>query len=380
MRLKIRLAGLHSACTVHAPASGHRAAQRRQHVACLLSPRCAVHLKRRPSPSEQAQAAREVRHPGRVGAALHGAPRCGPVPGAFHAPCAPPHPCCCCPAHAAAAPPPGLQVIPIIDIPGFGTAAAEKVCLDMKIQSQVRAALQQHRPPSAGRGWWHHALLHAALACSFRLLVAKPRCCLSDSHAVQLCMAQHVPTNADTHPPHPTPSPTPERHQEAGGGEAAGVPQGLHRRRADCGRARGQEGGWAPRLPLLVHRAHVARHAGRRAASLVGTAHAESRSTCCCAVQVSEAKPLIKNEMIAAGDAMLYSGACRRSPVCALPSPPGWRKPGAQQRPPGHSPGRQPAELTSSAAGPWPWLHAEPEKPVMSRSGDECVVALTDQW
>lgn len=30
-----------------------------------------------------------------------------------------------------------LQVIPIIDIPGFGTAAAEKVCLDMKIQSQV---------------------------------------------------------------------------------------------------------------------------------------------------------------------------------------------------------------------------------------------------
>jgi len=31
------------------------------------------------------------------------------------------------------------QVIPIIDIPGFGTAAAEKVCLDMKIQSQVRA-------------------------------------------------------------------------------------------------------------------------------------------------------------------------------------------------------------------------------------------------
>jgi leucyl-tRNA synthetase len=28
------------------------------------------------------------------------------------------------------------QVIPIIDIPGFGTAAAEKVCLDMKIQSQ----------------------------------------------------------------------------------------------------------------------------------------------------------------------------------------------------------------------------------------------------
>ena len=30
------------------------------------------------------------------------------------------------------------QVIPIIDIPGFGTAAAEKVCTAMKIQSQVR--------------------------------------------------------------------------------------------------------------------------------------------------------------------------------------------------------------------------------------------------
>lgn len=46
-------------------------------------------------------------------------------------------------------------------------------------------------------------------------------------------------------------------------------------------------------------------------------------------VQVSEAKPIIKEEMIAAGTAMLYS---------------------------------------------------EPERTVMSRSGDECVVALTDQW
>lgn len=44
---------------------------------------------------------------------------------------------------------------------------------------------------------------------------------------------------------------------------------------------------------------------------------------------MNEVKGLIKGEMIAAGDALLYS---------------------------------------------------EPEKPVMSRSGDECVVALTDQW
>ena len=29
-----------------------------------------------------------------------------------------------------------LQVIPIINIPGFGDRAAEKVCTDMKIQSQ----------------------------------------------------------------------------------------------------------------------------------------------------------------------------------------------------------------------------------------------------
>ena len=29
-----------------------------------------------------------------------------------------------------------LQVIPIINIPGFGDKAAEKVCTDMKIQSQ----------------------------------------------------------------------------------------------------------------------------------------------------------------------------------------------------------------------------------------------------
>eukprot|EP00951_Prasinocladus_malaysianus_P014658 scaffold111721_cov47-Prasinocladus_malaysianus.AAC.4 len=45
--------------------------------------------------------------------------------------------------------------------------------------------------------------------------------------------------------------------------------------------------------------------------------------------KVSEAKPIIKQEMIDAGLALLYS---------------------------------------------------EPEKTVMSRSGDECVVALTDQW
>jgi hypothetical protein len=32
---------------------------------------------------------------------------------------------------------PYQTIIPIIGIPGFGTAAAERVCLDMKIQSQV---------------------------------------------------------------------------------------------------------------------------------------------------------------------------------------------------------------------------------------------------
>ncbi len=49
---------------------------------------------------------------------------------------------CCTPLTFFALPPPPLsrpQVIPIIDIPGFGTAAAEKVCTDMKIQSQVGA-------------------------------------------------------------------------------------------------------------------------------------------------------------------------------------------------------------------------------------------------
>ena len=48
-----------------------------------------------------------------------------------------------------------------------------------------------------------------------------------------------------------------------------------------------------------------------------------------CWLQVSEAKPIIKDEMIAAGQALTYN---------------------------------------------------EPEKEVISRSGDECVVALTDQW
>ena len=44
---------------------------------------------------------------------------------------------------------------------------------------------------------------------------------------------------------------------------------------------------------------------------------------------VKDAKPVVRQEMIAAGDALVYS---------------------------------------------------EPEKPVTSRSGDDCVVALTDQW
>ncbi|KAL4433681.1 hypothetical protein ABPG75_000122 [Micractinium tetrahymenae] len=104
------------------------------------------------------------------------------------------------------------KVIPIIDIPGFGTAAAEKVCTDMKIQSQNDTK---------------------KLAEAKQLVYLK------------------------------------------------GFTDGV-----------------------LI----VGEYAGKK---------------------VSEVKGLIKNEMIAAGDALLYS---------------------------------------------------EPEKPVMSRSGDECVVALTDQW
>lgn len=104
------------------------------------------------------------------------------------------------------------KVIPIIDIPGFGTAAAEKVCTDMKIQSQNDAK---------------------KLAEAKQLVYLK------------------------------------------------GFTDGV-----------------------LI----VGEYAGKK---------------------VNEVKGLIKNEMIAAGEAMLYS---------------------------------------------------EPEKPVMSRSGDECVVALTDQW
>jgi leucyl-tRNA synthetase len=104
------------------------------------------------------------------------------------------------------------KVIPIIDIPGFGTAAAEKVCLDMKIQSQNDTK---------------------KLAEAKQLVYLK------------------------------------------------GFTDGV-----------------------LI----VGEYAGKK---------------------VNEVKTVIKNEMIAAGDAILYS---------------------------------------------------EPEKPVMSRSGDECVVALTDQW
>ena len=34
-----------------------------------------------------------------------------------------------------------LQAVPIIEIPGFGSAAAQKVCQDMGIRSQVRIAI-----------------------------------------------------------------------------------------------------------------------------------------------------------------------------------------------------------------------------------------------
>ena len=33
-----------------------------------------------------------------------------------------------------------FEVVPIIEIPGYGTAAAQRVCEEMKIQSQVGAA------------------------------------------------------------------------------------------------------------------------------------------------------------------------------------------------------------------------------------------------
>lgn len=75
---------------------------------------------------------------------------------------------------------------------------------------------------------------------------------------------------------------------------------------------------------------------------------------------------MIKNEMISAGEALLYSGdgllrccerICRRPSICIEH----------------FLVGRIPRlELLL--------LRAEPEKRVMSRSGDECVVALTDQW
>lgn len=74
---------------------------------------------------------------------------------------------------------------------------------------------------------------------------------------------------------------------------------------------------------------------------------------------------MIKNEMVAAGEALLYSGACW-----------GWQawKEGGRHPPPAITRGQ-----STHTPNP-PFTHTEPEKPVMSRSGDECVVALTDQW
>ena len=117
--------------------------------------------------------------------------------------------------------------------------------------------------------------------------------------------------------------------------------------------------------------------------------------TCC--LQVSEAKPLCKAEMIAAGEAILYSGgwaagcmgACWASALWGCQAAGGivagahHFSAGPLQASLHQTREAQPACCTPAmcnALTAAPAVPAEPEKPVMSRSGDECVVALTDQW
>ena len=79
---------------------------------------------------------------------------------------------------------PYQTIIPIIGIPGFGTAAAERVCLDMKIQSQVGGnMIHAHGGVgSLGVGQWvgpPHSRLLRKTACALHA-----SCCCATARQV----------------------------------------------------------------------------------------------------------------------------------------------------------------------------------------------------
>ena len=174
-----------------------------------------------------------------------------------------------------------LQVIPIISIPGFGDRAAEKVCTDMKIQSQNdRDKLDEAKKQVYLKGFTEGVLTVGPHT-------GKKVCCVSHECFV-LIVQQFAMDPAQTR---------------------CGVMSVSER----------QMSGLNGHLSSLIN-------PGCRAAKVRVYSQAPEASVI---VQVSDVKGVIRQEMMAAGQAMPYS---------------------------------------------------EPEKQVMSRSGDVCVVALTDQW
>lgn len=79
-----------------------------------------------------------------------------------------------------------------------------------------------------------------------------------------------------------------ERHQEAGRGKAACIPQGLHGWCADCGRVRWQEGGLArcmlspDAIQTSLNQTFRGRARKSSASSMVNVLSAELSCTCCC--------------------------------------------------------------------------------------------------
>ena len=168
-----------------------------------------------------------------------------------------------------------LQVVPIINIPGFGDRAAEKVCTDMKIQSQNdRDKLDEAKKQVYLKGFTEGVLTvgpHAG-----KKVGSQP------ARSGSTCIA--------------------------------------------CRRDTGQS-----YIQSCAHPGVIPSHAVSRQGGLLASKHGPSESgrASWLRAQVCDVKAVIRAEMLGAGQALPYS---------------------------------------------------EPERQVMSRSGDVCVVALTDQW
>lgn len=148
-----------------------------------------------------------------------------------------------------------LQVIPIIDIPGFGTAAAEKVCTDMKIQSQVGLLPRLPHPWGSGSGPRAAALDALILAAAAAAM----------AHGG--CGPAHAPAPAQAAlPALAPPLPAPPQNDTKKLAEAKqlvylkGFTDGVLIVGEHAGKKVGDGAGWVPRAPADGARPPVSQH------------------------------------------------------------------------------------------------------------------------